>query len=290
MSTRYLSRFALPVAVLTTLATVQAQNDPPTRPQPTTPTTPTTRGMQDQQNGNEADRILASWLLIDNHKEIELAKLAQQRSQNPQVKQFAQQMIQEHGQFGSKLRQYGDPRVTSMMGETGAGGLDTTGRTGRTEGTGQHPSGQNPTGRTEPTGQDPTGRNEPNPTGRTEPTGRPADATGQRGGMGSSDFNHIELAKELGEKCLASARQELQSKSGAEFDRCYMGMQVGAHMAVLDKLQVFGRHASSSLKQVLTQGEQTVQSHLTHAKQIVQQLEQDGGLGKADGSSGGLKK
>ncbi len=55
---------------------------------------------------NTGDGYLAAWLMVYNKNEIELARIAQQRAQNPEVKQFAQKMIDEHDQVGQKLRPY----------------------------------------------------------------------------------------------------------------------------------------------------------------------------------------
>ncbi len=60
----------------------------------------------DATDPNMGDGYLAAWLLVYNNNEIELAKLAQQRAQSPEVKEFAAKMFDEHGQVGQKLRPY----------------------------------------------------------------------------------------------------------------------------------------------------------------------------------------
>jgi predicted outer membrane protein len=258
---------------------VTAQNDPPTRPDPTkdpsrqdpTRQDPSKQDPRDLTRGmnTESDRILATWVQVGNNNELELAKVAQQRAQSPQVKEFAQMMLKDHGEFGQKLQPYGEAagmppgRTTDPSGRT-------TDPTGKTDPTGR----TDPTGKPDPTGRDPSGRTT-DPTGR-DPSGRPFDASARLGA-----FNHVGLVKELGQQCLASAKRELESKTGPEFDRCYVGMQIGAHMQMLDTLQVFQRHASERLRPILQQGEQTVQHHLLHAKQLGKQLETGGA---ADGN------
>lgn len=44
----------------------------------------------------EVEQFLANCLLIKNQGEVEIAKFAEQRSQNPQVKQFAKTLIEDH--------------------------------------------------------------------------------------------------------------------------------------------------------------------------------------------------
>lgn len=55
---------------------------------------------------NKADNLLAGWMLIDSNNEIAIAQLAEQRAQDPEVKQFAQKMISDHREFAQKLQKY----------------------------------------------------------------------------------------------------------------------------------------------------------------------------------------
>jgi len=83
----------------------------------------------------------------------------------------------------------------------------------------------------------------------------------------------IQIDQELADRCLASAQRELNEKQGKEFDMCYVGMQIAAHMKMVDSLSVYSRHASGELQQVLNEGLETSQQHLEHAKQLVKQVE-----------------
>ena len=207
------------------------------------------------------DHILAQCLIVDNENEIALAELAKQRASSDEVKQFATRMITEHQQMLSKLSTF-----TSGAMPTERSGNETDRPGERTGADKQNPSDRNPTG------QNPTGQN---PTGQTPPT---RDTTGMRdhdtmmhGSQGTLDL--VTLKRELGRKCLESAKKELMSKSGAEFDRCYIGQQIGAHMMVADELEVFRNYASEKLRQGLTDALPQVQEHLQHAKSIAEKLE-----------------
>lgn len=244
----------LALACLATMAPACAQEDPPTR-QPVRPTQPSTVAV------TEGDRVLASWIAAANSNEIQLAQAAQQSAQNPEVKQFAEMMIKDHGEFGSKLQKF----TGGMLGETDG----TTGRSGDRKGAGE---------RTETGGRTGTGER----TGAG--SGLPADAGARRS---AGALNYVALVEELGRKHLASAKQMLAGKSGAEYDRCYMGMQIMAHSAVLDKLEVFGTHASPELRSVFEAGQQTVRSHLEKAKEIAKRLESGTGTPGGSGATGG---
>ncbi len=85
----------------------------------------------------------------------------------------------------------------------------------------------------------------------------------------------FEIRQEIDRQCLADAQRELEQLSGNDFDRCYTGMQVAAHMHLAAELTVLKNHATSpELKKALEDASQTVAQHLDHAKKIVKQLEQ----------------
>ena len=84
----------------------------------------------------------------------------------------------------------------------------------------------------------------------------------------------LNLKREIADQCLASAHRELDNKSGKEFAQYYIGMQIGAHMYVVDAMTVFQRHASPELRQTIAAGEETAQGHLQMAKNIMKQQSQ----------------
>ena len=200
------------------------------------------------QAGVRADNFLASWLMVENDNEIALAQYAVGKAKSDEVKRFAEMMIADHKKISDKFQPFAG---------TGAYPTDAF----RKDDMGKRP-------------EDSSGKR-PDATGQ-----RPEDAAGQRkdtsiaGGAGGPEaLNHVELVRELGHKCLANAKRELDQKQGAEFDRCYMGMQIAAHAMVLTMLEVFPSHASDRLRATLEEGKATVQSHFDHAKQIVKTLE-----------------
>ena len=223
---------------------------------PRTEQDPRTGKSTETTTSSRGDQVLAAWLVIDNENEIALSRLAQERSKSDEVKQFAKKMIDEHQQMLGKLQP-----LAGTTGTSGTGG--TTGKNDRER------------SRTED-GQPPSG----SPTGSDQ---QPRDASGQRGDM-HGQLDVVQLKRELAQRCLASARKELEQKSGPEFDKCFMTMQVMAHVGAVDTLEVFKTHASGQLRQTITEALPTVQAHLEHAKTIAKGLEgKDAG---ADGKRG----
>jgi len=85
-------------------------------------------------------------------------------------------------------------------------------------------------------------------------------------------FNWVAIHREIAEECLKSSKKELGQKEGHEFDQCYMGMQIAAHMHMLDELKVFKNHTSGELQQDIEESIDTTESHLKHAKKIMDGL------------------
>jgi predicted outer membrane protein len=91
--------------------------------------------------------------------------------------------------------------------------------------------------------------------------------------MADQGLDFVAIHQQIGQQCLESAKREFNEKQGDEFDKCYIGQQIGAHMHMLDTLKVVRQHASPQFAQVLAQGEQTTQKHLDHLKHIMKELE-----------------
>jgi len=96
-----------------------------------------------------------------------------------------------------------------------------------------------------------------------------------RGTSGDGQLDWIAIKHEIGQQCLASVKKELGSKQGAEFDKCFMGQQISAHMKVIDELKVLRNHVSSDLQQKLDKELQGAEQHLQLAKQIEHKLKEN---------------
>jgi putative membrane protein len=110
-------------------------------------------------------------------------------------------------------------------------------------------------------------------------TGTPSDRTGvasstARPGQGDQAVNQlIAIEKKIIERCTELLRQELESKTGADFDKCYVGSQVGSHMQASAALEVISQQATGELQELAGQAKEKVDHHLQEAKQLAQQLE-----------------
>jgi predicted outer membrane protein len=262
-----ISQVLLLTVGVSTAMTLSAQENPASRT--TTGQDPmreqtTSRG----QNATEADGILATWLLVENNNEIALSQIAQQRAQDPEVKQFAQSMVEAHRQMAQGLQPF--------AGDVGFSGSAIDASAPLSRPTDPKTTGTDP--KVPETDPQPTAT-DPKPMGTT-PAGVPQEAGAGRttdarttGLPSMQHLDHVALLKELGRECLASSREALEQKQGAEFDRCYVGMAIGAHMKANDAMTVFQRHASTDLAIEIGKAQRMVASHLEQAKALGKRLE-----------------
>ncbi|WP_428304351.1 DUF4142 domain-containing protein [Lacipirellula sp.] len=89
----------------------------------------------------------------------------------------------------------------------------------------------------------------------------------------AGDSPELELAKAIKQQCLVLTQKEMEGKQGAEFDKCYIGQQIGAHVGMLAQLQGSKSFANPQLQAVIVEGEQMATKHLEEAKKIMAELE-----------------
>ena len=95
---------------------------------------------------------------------------------------------------------------------------------------------------------------------------------GQTAAGGDVNQQMLALQRNVAQQCLELTQNELDEKEGAEFDRCFIGQQVGAHIAMLAKLKGSEKFASGALRSHIQEATQTVESHLQHAKELAKTL------------------
>ena len=178
---------------------------------------------------------LAMCLAIANEGEVAVSRIGIEKAQHADVKKFAEEMVKVHSDMIAKLQQADAANIAAAeVRQVPAAAAN-----------GNAAAPNNEAGRR-------TASVEPN-------------------AMQDSPF--VSLKRELAAQCLQSKQEELGQKTGAEFDKCFMGAQLGMHMEAIDTMKVFSKHTSGELKSTIEEGIKTAQSHLDHAKSIMKTLE-----------------
>jgi predicted outer membrane protein len=230
------------------------------------------RGPQTTAAGANAvvDRFLANCLLAKNKSEVELSEIAQQKSENAEVKQFAQKMVQDHRKMIEQLQPLAGMQAGTKRGAEGAYNTRTDSESVTRRGEASGVPGSSGAGQTVPTPGTTATSTTSDTTTDIAATGTSRDSSATAGG---AIHQLMQIDRQITERCTQAARDELQQKTGAEFDKCFVGSAISAHMHALAALEVIGQQTQGQLAQIAQQAQPTVQQHLDHAKQLMKQLE-----------------
>jgi predicted outer membrane protein len=214
---------------------------------------------------SQSDQEIAAVKLAMCRNEVELAKLASQKAQSDEVKQFAAKMVKEHTEGCAKLEKW-----------AGSAGNAAVGRNPRAT------AGEFGNAATRPATPDAADRAAQPPVrpGAAAPgTPAPGSPGGARPGAdvarqptASHGLDWVSIHQEMAQQCLASAKQELEKKDGAEFDKCYIGMAIASHQHAVDADHVFMNHSSQAFQGEVEECLKTATSHLNEAKDIMKNL------------------
>ncbi|MDZ4689399.1 MAG: DUF4142 domain-containing protein [Planctomycetaceae bacterium] len=196
------------------------------------------------------DQTFATCLTIDNQEEIAIAKFAESKTDNKDVKEFASMLVTDHEAFIKKLEKFAPE--ASRNNSLNSDQPQTSEKTERTT-TSTNSAVQ------------PAGGAAPAQPGRTI-----QQTAGTQPQQGQIDF--VQLHREMAAQCLADSKKRLSEKSGDEFAQCFVGFQIAKHAAMNTKLTVLQRHASPELKEILASASETVKEHQAHAEKLMDKL------------------
>ena len=82
-----------------------------------------------------------------------------------------------------------------------------------------------------------------------------------------------QIEQQIVERQTQATRDELQQKSGAEFDKCFVGTAIMAHVNMIAALEVIEQQGQGQLAQTAKQARPVAEQHLEHAKRLMKQFE-----------------
>jgi predicted outer membrane protein len=265
-------------------------------------------------SNSEVQQFMANCLLAENEAEVQLTQLAEQQAQSSSVKQFAQKMAQDHRQMIQQLQQVAGTQgssssslgasgstsatssgtsgssslgtsgtnsagtTTSGISGVGAGTSDSSGTAGTsgtsglsgTSGSGTSSASALP-GSSAASGTASSGRSSLSSSQTTDLAGGVASAT-----SGGAVQQLGQLERQILDRKMQLTKEDLQQKQGAEFDKCFIGTVIPAHVHAVAQLEVLEKQGGQ-LAQIAQQARPIVQQHLDHAKQLMRQLDNQSG-------------
>jgi len=188
------------------------------------------------------DSRIARWLIIDQQAIVDCSKMAQERSTNDNVKQFAQMMVTEHNTCVDKLEAIRKATDTATGSETRNNPV-----IGRTDNAVVDPK------RAGVLVKDPEGK--------------------QRDGKlmyHPTDF--VQVKEEVCKHMKATMAKEMKAITGSDFDRAYMMHIVAGHEAMLATCKAVRPTASKEFQAMLDQNIDKLTTHTKLARQLCDQV------------------
>lgn len=87
-------------------------------------------------------------------------------------------------------------------------------------------------------------------------------------GKNSAGVDFLQLQQEISSQCLKDSQEYLSSKPGAEFDACFVGMQIAKHAGLRSAMTVLQRHATGELQSLIINGLEKNAQHMAVAVKL----------------------
>ena len=232
-----------------------------------------------------ADHGFASCVALENQVEVTLGQMGAKKAQNEEVKKFAEMLVSDHQAYLAKLKTFAPECTEAACLESGKHDAKSKDRQSRAstatadedkKSEENQPSAKSDSAKSDDDQNDRKDRDQAAKSDKSDDSD--SEKSGKvEAGKGHHHGHHAQLAKvelELAQQCLMSSKEALEEKSGAEFDKCFVGMQIAKHVGMRDRLIVFQRHVSPELAEILSAGQKKTEQHLAMAKEIMKKLEQ----------------
>lgn len=213
------------------------------------------------QQHQQSDQQIAAVIAICNRSEVEAAKFALPKLQSSEAKEIATMLIKDHTEAANKF---------SKWAGHAAGG--NTGVRVNVEGREEGREGRE--GRREERREDRRDNDQSRVAPATAP-GNPAIAANQQPRVAlkpvTGGLDWVALHQEIADEGLASCKKELSRYEGNEFDKAFLGHQIGGHLMAAANLRVLKRHASSQLGAEIDEALAGTESHLKKIRDLMEE-------------------
>jgi predicted outer membrane protein len=225
--------------------------------------------------GERMNHQIASWLLIDQRKLVDLTQFGLERSKTPEVRQLLETILRDHE---SLMNQLDSAAELATAGDRDASATRRENRQTRREARQERDEARGAERRPlEDLGE----RLEQGIERLGESAERVvADARegidrlveGEQASRRVADSPWLDIHREITEKLASVAQQDLEQRQGHEFDAALVGMLVAAHLQQQATLEVLSSRATGELADTLSKARDTVEQHRRHAEQAMNRI------------------
>ena len=219
--------------------------------------------VQQQQPGahqhQTSDQQIAAVIAICNRNEVEAAKFALPKLKSDEAKEIATMLIKDHTEAANKFSKWAGQAANVNTGVRGGAETREEGRReeGRREERREERRDDDQSKAIKPAQQNPAIAANQQPRVALKPA--------------TSGLDWVALHQEIADEGLASCKKELSRYEGNEFDKAFLGHQIGGHLMAQANLKVLKRHASSQLGSEIDEALAGTESHLKKIRDLMEE-------------------
>jgi predicted outer membrane protein len=208
-----------------------------------------------------SDQQIAAVIAICNRNEVEAAKFSLPKLKSDEAKEIATMLIKDHTEAANKFSKWAGQAANVNTGAQPAAGTREEGR--REEGRREERREDRREGDQSKAAPVKPAQNNPAIAANQQPRVALKPAT--------SGLDWVALHQEIADEGLASCKKELSRYEGNEFDKAFLGHQIGGHLMAAANLKVLKRHASSQLGSEIDEALAGTESHLKKIRDLMEE-------------------
>lgn len=247
---------------------------------------------REQGRMTHADKVVLDYfagrLMLMDQGTIELAKMAEQRSSNPQVRQFAESLIDEHTECRQKLQERA-PGVVDITDLSNRVVTRKAGYRGDKNSDDESDAVDDPAKAAKDPSRNPDGTEKIVGNGPVDPDG--VDGHKQMHGNVMIPVHRIlAIDRQATDNYVQSATNMLKEFEGADFDMGFLGFTIGSHTWALSELKAMDAVGDEEFRKLISDATSRTERHLATAQKLSEQFEKDvaqrGNTSQSAGSAG----
>ncbi len=221
-------------------------------------------------NGNSNQELisyLAAKLMFANKCQAELASMAADKTENPEVKQFAETLESDHARLNERLyqamprlRQVKSPSFMSHSSERDASGSN---------------FGAQTQSALDPQDRNKFDKDQQNNRGERGSQSSQTSPGNQEDVLDGPAQTLVDITRRAVENNHQRTVEMLKQKQQGEFDRCFVASQIGFHNWLVSELEAMRDVGPQQFTTIIQDAERKVESHLEKATQLADKMESE---------------
>lgn len=234
----------------------------------------TDEGTALKQDDKAIAEYFAGKLMLMDQSTIQLAQLAEERSTNEKVKQFAKMLVEEHTKCSEKLRESA-PGVVSVTELQSEGTTRTAGFRGTTDADDKADAVDNPAKAARNPARNPDGSERLIGNGPVDKDREDGSSRTQTAQAMTPLHRILTIDRQATENYIQSTTEMLSRYQGQEFDMGFLGFTIGSHTWALAELKAMDSVGDEKFQKLINDATTKVEQHMMKAEELSKELGAD---------------